>query len=420
MTLFLYNLIIWLLIPFAILKLLYRSLTKPEYLSFWQERLGIYPSHQEKISVTQTLWIHCVSLGETNAISPLIKMIIKEHPGINILLSHGTLTGRNFFISTSKKIKRCYLPFDAKGPVIKFLDYHNPTMGIIIETEIWPNLIHQCDIKKIPLFLINARLSEKSLKQYITYKKFISGSLNKIKNIYVQSESDRKNFKKLTSQPISIMGNLKFDALPPKDIISKINKLKSQLRIDKQFVIVVSSTRAGEEDIILNFFKRVNLINTVIIIVPRHSERFGKVSKLFESYQLSYVRKSDLKKLTSPPKYVLGDSMGELYEYYGLANLVIMGGSIKNTGSQNILEPMLLNRPIAVGPSIFNFKSIIEESQKKDLVFRFSKIEELEDIIFQLIQNKGLGEDIRKKTNAFLRENTGASKKILKLINQYF
>jgi 3-deoxy-D-manno-octulosonic-acid transferase len=154
--------------------------------------------------------------------------------------------------------------------------------------------------------------------------------------------------------------------------------------------------------------------------VPRHSERFSEVSKLFESYQLSYVRKTDLKKLTSPPKYVLGDSMGELYEYYGLANLVVMGGSIKNTGSQNILEPMLLNRPIAVGPSIFNFKSIIEESQKKDLVFRFSKIEELEDIIFQLIQNKDLGEDIRKKTKAFLKENTGASKKILKLITQYF
>ncbi|MDG2252474.1 MAG: 3-deoxy-D-manno-octulosonic acid transferase [Methylophilaceae bacterium] len=420
MTLFLYNLIIWLLIPFALLRLLYRSLIQPEYLNYWQERLGVYSSSEVDAHVTQTLWVHCVSLGETNATMPLIKMIIKEHPGINILLSHGTLTGRNAFISNSKKIKRCYLPFDSKGLVIKFLDHYQPTIGIILETEIWPNLIHQCHINKIPLFLVNARLSEKSLMRYLPYKNFISKSINKINHIYVQSENDKKNFNKLTNQPISIMGNLKFDARPPENIIYKIKKLKSQLRIDKKFVIVVSSSRDGEEDIVLNFFKRINLKNIVIIIVPRHPERFNEVSRLFESYRLPYIRKSNLKKLTSPPQYILGDTMGELYEYYGLANLVIMGGSIKNTGSQNIIEPMLLNRPIAVGPSIFNFKNIIEVSQKKDLVFRFSEIDELEGIILRLIKDKELENKIKKKTNIFIKENSGASKKILKLINQYF
>ena len=420
MNLFLYNLIIWLLIPFALLKLLYRSLTQPEYLNFWQERLAIYHSHQDTVSLTKTLWIHCVSLGETNAAIPLIKMVIREHPDIKILLSHGTLTGRKVFISTSKKIERCYLPFDLRGAVIRFLDYYQPTMGIIIETEIWPNLIHQCNLKRIPLFLVNARLSEKSLIQYMRYKNFISRCLNKINHIYVQSETDSKNFKKLTNQSISIMGNLKFDARLPEDIVDKIKKLKSQLRIDKQFVIVVSSTRTGEEEIILNFFKRINLKNIVVIIVPRHPERFNVVAKLFESYQLSYIRKSNFKKLISPPQYILGDSIGELYQYYGLASLVIMGGSIKNTGSQNVIEPMLLNRPIAVGSSIFNFKNIIEESQKQDLIFRFSEIDELESIIFKLIKNKELAENIRKKTNIFLKNNAGASKKIFKLLNQYF
>ena len=385
MNLFLYNLIVWLLIPFALLRLIYRSLVQPEYLNFWQERLGVYLSDSVNTSATQTLWIHCVSLGETNATIPLIKMVIREHPGIRILLSHGTLTGRKTFISSSKSIERCYLPFDSRGSVIRFLDHYQPTIGIILETEIWPNLIYQCNSKTIPLFLVNARLSEKSLMQYMPYKKFISGCLNKINHIYVQSEGDRKNFKKLTNQPISIMGNLKFDARLPEDIVDKIKKLKSQLRIDKQFVIVVSSTRTGEEEIILNFFKRINLKNIVVIIVPRHPERFNVVAKLFESYQLSYIRKSNFKKLISPPQYILGDSIGELYQYYGLASLVIMGGSIKNTGSQNIIEPMLLNRPIAVGPSIFNFKNIIEESQRKDLVFRFNEIGELEGIIFKLI-----------------------------------
>jgi|TARA_B110000037_G_C17057966_1_gene480625 3-deoxy-D-manno-octulosonic-acid transferase len=420
MTLFLYNFIIWLLIPFAIIRLLYRGLMNPESLNFWQERLGFYSSHQDRKPAIQTLWIHSVSLGETNAIIPLIKLLIKKHPDINILLSHGTLSGRKVFISNSKRIDRCYLPFDSKGLVIKFLDHYQPTMGIILETEIWPNLIHQCYLKTIPLFLINARLSEKSLKRYKLFKNFISRSLNKINHIYVQSDSDRKNFNKLTNQPISIMGNLKFDAQPPKDIEKKIKKLKSQLKIDKKFVIVVSSTRDGEEDIVLNFFKKINLRNIVVVIVPRHPERFSEVSKLFESYQLPYVRKSASKKLISTPRYILGDTMGELYEYYGLANLVVMGGSIRNTGSQNILEPMLLNRPIAVGPSIFNFKNIIEESQKKHLVFRFSKIEELENIIFQLIKNRNLEKDLRNKTNIYLKDNAGASKKILKLISQYF
>jgi len=393
---------------------------QPEYLNFWQERLGIYLNHQDNVSATQTLWIHCVSLGETNAAIPFIKMVIREHPGIKILLSHGTLTGRKAFISSSKRIERCYLPFDSRGSVIRFLDHYQPTMGIILETEIWPNLIHQCNLKTIPLFLANARLSEKSLMQYMRYKKFISICLNKINHIYAQSESDRKNFKRLTNQPISIMGNLKFDAHPPEGIVRKIKKLKSQLGIDKQFVIVVSSTRAGEEEIILNFFRRINLRGIMVIIVPRHPERFNEVAKLFESYQLPYIRKSNFKKLVSPPQYILGDSIGELYEYYGLASLVIMGGSIKNTGSQNIIEPMMLNRPIAVGPSIFNFKDIIETSQKKGLVFRFSQVEELEGIIFRLIKSKELKENIRKKTNIFLKDNAGASKKILSLLNQYF
>jgi len=420
MNLFLYNLIVWLLIPLALLRLFYRSLMQPEYLNFWQERLAIYHSHQDTVSLTKTLWIHCVSLGETNATIPLIKMVIREHPDIKILLSHGTLTGRKAFISNSRKIERCYLPFDSRGAVTRFLDHYQPTMGIIIETEIWPNLIHQCNLKTIPLLLVNARLSEKSLIQYMRYKNFISRCLNKINHIYVQSETDSKNFKKLTNQSISIMGNLKFDACPPKGIVNKIKKLKSQLKIEKQFVIVVSSTRVGEEEIILNYFKRINLRNIVVIIVPRHPERFNAVAKLFESYQLPYIRKSDSRKLISPPQYILGDSIGELYEYYGLASLVIMGGSIKNTGSQNVIEPMLLNRPIAVGPSIFNFKNIIEESQKKNLVFRFSKVEELEGIIFQLIKNKELEKNIRKKTNIFLKNNAGASKKIFKLLNQYF
>lgn len=420
MNLFLYNLIIWLLIPFALLRLLYRSLMQPEYLSFWKERLGIYSRPQDKAAKLRTLWFHCVSLGETNAIMPLIKVLTKKHPDINILLSHGTLTGRKAFISNSKKVKRCYLPFDSKGLVIKFLHHYQPIMGIILETEIWPNLIHQCHLKKIPLFLVNARLSERSLMRYMPYKNFISKSINKINHIYVQSENDRENFKELTNQTISIMGNLKFDAQLPKDIPEKIKKLKSQLKIDKQFVILVSSSRDGEEDIVLNFFKNISLRDVVVIIVPRHPERFNKVSRIFESYQLPYIRRSDFKKLTAAPQYILGDSMGELYEYYGLASLVIMGGSIKNTGSQNIIEPMLLNQPIAIGPSIFNFKNIIEVSQKKGLVFRFSKVEELEGIIFQLIKNKELKKGIRQKTNIFLKQNSGASKKILRLINQYF
>ena len=420
MNLFLYNLIIWLLIPFALLRLLYRSLMQPEYLNFWKERLGIYSSPQDDVAELGTLWFHCVSLGETNAIIPLIKTLTKKRPDINILLSHGTLTGRKTFISNSKKVKRCYLPFDSRGSVIKFLKHYQPIMGIILETEIWPNLIDQCHLKEIPLFLVNARLSEKSLMRYMPYKNFISKSINKMNHIYVQSENDRKNFKKLTNQTISIMGNLKFDAQLPKDILKKIKKLKSQLKIDKQFIILVSSSRDGEEDIILKFFKNINLRNVIFIIVPRHPERFSKVSKLFESYQLPYIRRSEFKKLTAPPQYILGDSIGEMYEYYGLASLVIMGGSIKNTGSQNIIEPMLLSRPIAVGPSIFNFKNIIEASQKKGLVFRFSKIEELEDIIFKLIKNKELKKGIKQKTNIFLKENSGASKKILELINQYF
>ncbi|HCK04569.1 MAG TPA: 3-deoxy-D-manno-octulosonic acid transferase [Methylophilaceae bacterium] len=420
MNLFLYNLIISLLLPFALIRLLYRGLIQPEYLNFWHERLGWYFRKDSVWSEKNTLWLHCVSVGETKAALPLIKMVIKDYPDINILLTHGTLTGRRVAIDYSDRIHRCYLPFDLKWAVKNFLDHYQPRMGLILETEIWPNLIDQCCSQKIPLFLINARLSEKSLRSYAPYKKIISEALSKLKHIYVQSTIDKINFSNLTEQPISIMGNLKFDARPPEDIAQKTHKLKAQLKIKKEFVIVVSSTRDGEEAVILKLFKKINLANALVIIIPRHPERFSEVEKLFDSYQLPYRKRSDLKNLISCPHYVLGDSMGELYEYYGLASLVIMGGSIKNFGSQNIIEPMLLNRPIAVGPSIFNFKHIVEISQKEGLVYRFRGMDELEEIILQLMNAEDLRKRIAIKTSNFIERNSGASKKILQLINQYF
>ena len=420
MNLFFYNLIIYLNFPFALLRLVYRGLIQREYLNYWQERLGVYPKKLNRWGTKKTLWLHCVSVGETNAALPLVQMIIKDFPDITIILSHGTLTGRKVIIKDAKRVHRCYLPFYLRGAVKNFLDYYQPSVGFIIETEIWPNLINQCHLKKIPLFLINARLSEKSLNRYLPYRKIISETLDKLQHIYVQSSIDKINFENLTKKPISIMGNLKFDAQPRKDIASKVKKLRDTLKIDKQFVVVLSSSRDGEEEIILNFFKKIKFSNILVIIVPRHPERFDEVARLLDSYQLPYVRRSLSKKMDFCPGYILGDSMGELYEYYGLANLVIMGGSIKNYGSQNMIEAMLMNKPIAVGPSIYNFKHIVEMSQSRDLIFRFDKVDELENTINKLMHKGSLQKIIAEKTSTFIKENSGASKKILKLINQYF
>ena len=299
------------------------------------------------------------------------------------------------------------------------MSFYQPKIGVIVETELWFNLIDQCKFNNIPLNLINARLSKKSLNKYLPFRKFINSKLLQLDSIYVRSEEDLSNFSRLTKANIKLMGNIKFDSSPPKGTLNKTNQLKKQLKISSHFVLVAGSTRAGEEKILLNLVKKLNYKELILVIVPRHPERFSEVEKIFQSQNLKIVKKSDLGGVKKTPQYVLGDTMGELYELYGLATLAVIGGSILDYGGQNPIEPMSLNVQTAVGPSIYNFKDMVNTAEKNNAIFRFKNIAELEVIIKNLVDKGQVNQGVIKNAQKYIKQSSGGTDKVVQLINQY-
>ena len=420
MYFFIYKIVIFCLIPFALAKLTYRALTKPIHLQYLNERFALYSKKRSSVwKSRKTVWFHCVSVGETKAIVNLIQILLKQHPSTYFLISHMTLTGRNTELINNPRIHRTYLPYDTKGASKRFLSFYQPKIGVIVETELWFNLIDQCKLNNIPLHLINARLSKKSLNKYLPFKKFINSKLLQLDSINVRSEEDLSNFSKLTEASIKLMGNIKFDSSPPQGILKKINQLKKQLKISSHFVLVAGSTRAGEEKILLNLVKKLNYKELILVIVPRHPERFSEVEKIFQSQSLKIVKKSDLGGVKKTPQYVLGDTMGELYELYGLATLAVIGGSILDYGGQNPIEPMSLNVQTAVGPSIYNFKDMVNTAEKNNAIFRFKNIAELEVIIKNLVDKGQVNQGVIKNAQKYIKQSSGGTDKVVQLINQY-
>ena len=420
MRLFIYNIIVYLILPLTIIKLVYRGIKNKDYLKGWTERFAIYPnSEKNKWLKRKTLWIHCVSVGETKAIYTLLEQLQKKYPRAHFLITHGTPTGKKVTLPKNKNIHRAYLPYDAFDLVKRFLKFYKPTAGILLEKEIWPNLINQCSHKKIPLLLINGRLSNESIENYKKFRNFYAPLLNKLSTICVQGESDKKNFEQLTTHKVQVMGNLKFDQIPPKDTMQKSNKIKNDLMIKNQIVIVAGSTRDGEEEIILKEILEMKKKNICLILAPRHPERFSKVEKLLKSKNVKFAKRSQASLIKSTPNFILGDSMDEMYVYYELANVVILGGSFFNYGSQNPIEPIKMKKPTIIGPSIFNFKDIILGALKSKAAIQINHIHELPKTITKL-SNLETRNSMIQKSKAFISKSEGSSRKALKIISQYF
>jgi 3-deoxy-D-manno-octulosonic-acid transferase len=420
MRLIIYNIIVYLILPLTIIKLVYRGIKNKDYLKGWSERFAIYPnSEKNKWLKRKTLWIHCVSVGETKAIYRLLEQLQKKYPRAHLLITHGTPTGKKVTLPKNKNIHRAYLPYDAFDLVRRFLKFYKPTVGILLEKEIWPNLISQCSHKKIPLLLINGRLSDESIENYKKFRNFYAPLLNKLSTICVQGESDKKNFEQLTTHKIQVMGNLKFDQMPPQETVHNSIKIKNDLMIKDQIVIVAGSTREGEEEIILNEILKINKKNISLILTPRHPERFSKVENLLKSRNVKFAKRSQASLIKSTPNFILGDSMDEMYMYYELANVVILGGSFFNYGSQNPIEPIKMKKPTIIGPSIFNFKDVILGAIKSKAAIQINHVHELPKTITKL-SNLETRNSMIQKSKAFISRSEGSSRKALKIISQYF
>jgi 3-deoxy-D-manno-octulosonic-acid transferase len=353
---------IWhLVLPIALARLWYKGRKENGYRQHILERLGFY----SKTTFTNAIWIHAVSVGETRASAPLIYRLTENQE--RILLTHTTPTGRQTGAELFKHqieqglVMQSYIPYDFCWPVSRFIKTFKPRMALMMETEVWPSLLFFAR-NHFPVYLINGRLS---LKSSLNFAKF--GSLSKtlfslFEKVLAKTKSDADHYELFGIKQLSITGNLKFD-VQPNPAQSKLGSLwKARLK-DRQ-VIVVASTREGEEDIIISAWKKLQQNpKPLLAIVPRHLTRIGHIEALLLDQKISFIKRSQLGLPADIAQdVIIGDSMGEMIVYLSIADYVIMGGTLMGTGGQNLIEPIALGKPVILGPSIYNFLELSQSA----------------------------------------------------------
>lgn len=424
MTRIVYTCLLYLLLPLTPLKLLWRSRLQPEYLQHWQERYGFYRIKNQR----PVIWLHCVSVGETRAAAPLVQALCHHYPKYQILLTHTTPTGR----ATSEqlfgdKVLRAYLPYDLPFAVSRFLKHFKPTIGVLVETELWFNLIATCKQQKIPLLLVNARLSEKSARGYAKLGSVAKIGLQSLTAIAAQTDLDAERFSSLgagqSGNLISVIGNLKFDVIPPDNALDLGQQLRNQLGQHRP-VLLAASTRDGEEAIILTAIHATKIPDLLTVIVPRHPQRFDEVANLLIKNGLEFVRRSTLTtaalKTVSPKvNYVLGDSMGEMFSYYGACDVAFIGGSLLPLGGQNLIEASALGKPVLIGPYTFNFEQATELAIRAGAAKRVQDVGDLAHALQRLFADHELQQQMAAAALRFSEHSRGATLRTMVMIAAY-
>jgi len=412
-----YTFLLYLLLPFTPLKLLWRAKKQPEYLQHWRERYGFYTLKLAK----PVIWLHCVSVGETRAAEPLIKLLLHKYPNHQILLTHTTPTGR----ATSAQlfgdlVTRVYLPYDLPFAITRFLKHFRPAVGVLMETELWFNLIANCKQHAIPLLLVNARLSEKSALGYGKLGAVVQQGLQSLSAVGAQTTQDAERLQSLGAHNVSIMGNLKFDVVPQDNAVTQGQLLRDRLG-ESRPIFLAASTRDGEEVLIIDAVTKANIPNLLTIIVPRHPQRFEEVATLLKKNRLGFVRRSTLTNEAIPQNisYLLGDSMGEMFTYYAACDVAFIGGSLLPLGGQNLIEAFSLGKPVLIGPHTFNFAQVTELAIAAGAAQRVQNTTELASSIKVLFADKNKRQAMSDAALNFSAQSCGATQRTLSLIEQY-
>jgi 3-deoxy-D-manno-octulosonic-acid transferase len=417
MNRFLYSLLLYLALPLVPLKLIWRGIKQPAYRQHWGERVGFYSQKVNK----PIIWLHCVSVGETRAAEPLVKALQTDYPNHQILLTHGTPTGREtseaLFGDTAfnNTVQRVYLPYDLPFAVNNFLRHFQPKIGLIMETELWFNLIAACKQREIPLLLLNARLSEKSASGYAKFGKLSSEGLQNFSAIAAQSDEDAVRLQTLGARDVCVSGNLKFDVKPPADAVDKGLQLRTLF--GKKPIFLAASTREGEEELILEAVKDLDMLT---VIVPRHPQRFNDVESMIRIAGFQYQRRSKLiEPINDDVKVILGDSMGELFTYYATCDFTFIGGSLLPYGGQNLIEAAAMGKPILIGSHTHNFKQASNIAVEMGAAIRVNGYIELREQIQYLLENKSKCQAMSQAALRFNASATGATERLMKLIAQH-
>ncbi len=355
-----YTAFVWLAAPWAALYLLWRSRRQREYRAHWGERFGWvkYPPRGPR----PLIWVHAVSVGETRAAEPLLRALADRYPQHDFLLTHMTPTGRATGAELAARwpgrITQVYLPYDLPFAVRRFLRAFRPVVGVGLETETWPNLLAIANDERVPVVLVNARLSEKSLAASRKYAGLMRETARRFELVLAQTEADAERIRAAGAEKIEVIGNLKFDFTPDDALVAQ--GVQWRRGLGQRPVWLFASTREGEENMILDALGASPA--ATVVIVPRHPQRFDEVARLIESRGLPLLRRSRLGDISqfvaksgSDPDFVLGDSMGEMAMYYAAADVAFVGGSLLPLGGQNLIEACAVGAPVVVGLHTFNF-----------------------------------------------------------------
>lgn len=345
---FLYTLALHVALPFALLRLWWRGRREPGYRESLGERFGHYTTDRPE----RLIWLHAVSVGEARAAQPLVRGLAAAFPDHRLLMTCTTAAGRDTIRQVyGESVLAAYLPYDVPWAVQRFLEYFRPRLAILMETEVWPNLIAACDGNGVPLLLANARLSEHSAAGYRRWESLARPAFAAFRAVCAQSTADAERLRALGASNVEVTGSLKFDVEPDEAKVAAGREWRRELGRD---VLLLASTREGEEELLLGN----KTPNALIVVVPRHPRRFDEVAQWAQS------RRSQQPRPAPGDRVHLGDTMGEMNFYYGACDVAVIGGSFAPLGGQNLIEALAVGAPVIVGPHMFNFSEATELALK--------------------------------------------------------
>jgi len=428
-----YSLLLTLGLIVLVPRLIFQALAHGKYISGFPQRLGSLPRTIQ--SDLPTIWLHCVSVGETQAARPLVKELRRNLPRHRLIVSTITLTGqtlaREVFKDEAAHI--IYFPFDWRWCVNRALTAITPDVVLIMETELWPNFLRACRKRGIPVALVNGRISKQSFRGYRLIKWFVARVLSNVNVAAMQSEADaaRLRYLGMPNDRLFVSGNLKFDA----GAAAVSNELTREIRDRFDFragrhLILAASTHAGEERIIVRSFKRLkeeHAQSIRLMIAPRHPERFAEVAKLIENSGLTLTRRSDRTADSDPnAEVILLDTIGELPAAYSLASIVFVGGSMVERGGHNVLEPAAVGSAIVTGAHIDNFEAVVSLLDQNNAIIKLPPLDEeqlvvqFSDVCRKLLESEELRHQMSANAKRMVSDNQGAAEKTLKLISPLF
>jgi 3-deoxy-D-manno-octulosonic-acid transferase len=389
-------------------KLRRRGAAEPGYLEDVEERFGRYAGATEP----GRLWLHAVSLGETRAAAILIEALRREQPGLRILLTHGTATGR----AEGRRLLRdgdaqAWLPWDTPGAVRRFLEHFRPSAGVLMETEVWPNIAAACHARGIPLALANARLSEKSLVQARRLARLSRPAYGALRAAWAQTEGDARRLAEAGATVQGVFGNLKFDAMPDP---AQLREGRDWRSTSPRPVVMFASSREGEEAGFLRAI--VNHPGIQWLLVPRHPQRFDEVAALVAQAGLSVSRRSAWVDAPAPADVWVGDSLGEMALFYAMSDVALLGGSFLPLGGQNLIEAAACGCPVVMGPHTFNFSDAAQLSEEAGAAVRVASMEEGLRVAVKLAHDSSARQQAVEAAERFSAAHRGAAEKTARAV----